>query len=197
MVEPVQTVTTASTHSGPNWTVVGVLLTALFTGLILSIAWLSYRHDLRRAGLRKPIVIKGGRSVLGAHLFGDESGWTKYFVGEAAPKHMVAPVYMFNHSDQDQTVVIDAKRSKVVWPRTRKRVRVIRREVVLAAHRGGNVAILLRNDSGQWPHDERSVDNDAVLRWPYVLRLRVVTTSGHNVTFLGRTRVMTIPVSLP
>lgn len=172
--------------SGFDWTLVGVLLTAVFTGLAALMALLLLRHERQLAGMRKPVRL-GRRKPVGVHRFRDEDDWDRF--AEVLPTFRVLTLYIFNRSAVRQTITFDVAKSTFLWPRSHRGLRVQQREVTLSPHRGGNFRILagkpldpklltgyLANRPDPWPE-----------KWERrcLIKLSGMTASGRRVRFLG------------
>lgn len=171
-----------------NWTLVGVLLTAAFTGLAAVIGTLLYRRESLLAGLRRPIRVRKRKSV-GVHPFPDEKEWD-CFSDEIAGLMRVLTLYIFNRSQVSQSITFDSEKSRVQWPISCRHLRIQQREVRLSRQSGGNFRILMGS-----PFPIHSGFGELPTPWGpdwdrrYLVRLVGMTASGHRVRFIGLVRV--------
>jgi hypothetical protein len=173
-----------------KWTLVGVLLTAVFTGLAAMTALLLYRQERLLFGLRRPIRI-GKRKPVGVHRFPDEEEWDT-FSDEISRLMRVLTLYIFNRSQVSQSITFDTEKSRVLWPFSSRHLHIQQREVRLSRQSGGNFRILMGS-----PMPMHSGWGELPSPWAedwdrrYLVRLVGMTASGHRVRFLGFVRVTT------
>jgi hypothetical protein len=152
------------------WTAGGVVATAIFTGIIVVLAVLTYRQARVLAGHGNPIRVRSPRML--ASVVDDLA--IALLPQEQQSLVRLAAAYMFNHSDALQEITIDPERSRIIWPFELRDVMVQTREVDLEAHAGGNVRLaLLRTQAKDWPASQGPL---GVRCWLY---LRAETASGH------------------
>jgi len=173
-----------------NWTLVGVLLTAAFTGLAAVIGLLLYRRESLLAGLRRPIRI-GKRKPVGVHRFPDEAEWDT-FSTDIWRLMRVLTLYIFNRSQVSQSITFDTEKSRVLWPFSRRHLHIQQREVRRGRQSGGNFRILMGS-----PFPTKSGWGELPDPWGpgwdrrYLVRLVGMTASGHRVRFIGLVKVTT------
>jgi hypothetical protein len=179
-----------------NWTVIGVLLTALFTGTLVLIGLLSYQHGKQRAGHRKPVIVKKEALGLGWQHFDDSHENWPEIEEEYNPDFVrILVLYMFNKSDVEQTIAFRWQKSKVVWPRTSRDTHFIPRdEVTLAPNTGGNVVFLVIAHEA-WDHQRLDKKDPMKFAQHYWIRAAMLTRSRIKIRWLGRTRLYVFPAS--
>src|SRR5438105_1559235 len=123
-----------------NWTVVGVLLTALFTGGTLVIAVLAFQHGRQLAGHRKPVVSRIGVPV------GLAPEHRPQWIDDNGEKVRVATVHLFNRSDRPQRVWISEKASRILWPPRAWNASFQHRQVLIDSGEGGHYPLFIMSD---------------------------------------------------
>lgn len=168
---------------GVDWWIAGATAaTALFALAAAVIAWLAYRHAGTQAGSARPVLIAKPRAKAGQFLPKFENGsedWDR--PEEEWGRFRVIDFYMFNRSTVPQQLEVGPWSLDVVWPRfPRHHVPHLMGELPIdfPPYSGGNVALSLVKEDGVWPSQER-----------YLVRLRLETTSGHPVRYLGWVRL--------
>jgi hypothetical protein len=99
---------------------------------------------------------------------------------------------VFNHSDFEQIVNIDGKKSKVLWPLKarfshwppKRKLFISSNPFTLPQHDGGWIGVWLVADND--PHGLRIKQEPGGWKAPVLIRLSVRTNSGAHVKYLGR-----------
>lgn len=148
----------------------GVIATALFTGMTAVIAWLGYSHMRAAAGRRKPLVVRS--AALAARRLPDDRAGALITTNERETT-WTAQVFVFNHSDVSQHVVVIPSQSRVIWPRHQRSAKIERREIDLAPHDGGNLNVAVTLADRRWMDESLSGHR-------YCLWLTLSTGSGQT-----------------
>src|SRR5438067_973236 len=99
-------------QSGTDWMLIGILLTALFTGIVAVGTVMLYRHERQLVGVRRPIKI-GRPKPVGVHRFPDEDDW-EHISDAIKPIFRVVTLYIYNRSAVPQTITFDSRKSRVI-----------------------------------------------------------------------------------
>jgi hypothetical protein len=165
-----------------TWTLVGVSLTALFTGILAWIGILSLRHSRDVSGRRKPIVI-GRADVTDSVLHPGTSLADSASAYSDPLGHRVVLVHLYNHSDSEQIIYFN--HGTIWWPRIRPKPTVAHQSITLPAHRGGSMALVLAGAS--WPDgSERTERVPRIYETKYWGSIRGRTASLQRVRYRGR-----------
>lgn len=176
---------------GDAWTLVGVLLTALFTGAITVISWLAYQHGRTAVAARNPIKIRAPRFV------GSQPEIQHHGIPQTSGPSRIrmAVFHIWNRSQVPQQVLFDFAEGRVWWPRLKAEfLSAMQPDITLAGSEARHYGLAVFTDQA-WPADSLA-DPRAVPRFQprsyrrrYLVSLKGMTASGHRVRFRGWVRL--------
>ena len=107
-----------------------------------------------------------------------------YVPKDTESEYRLGYVHIFNHSDSDQFLAINDRKTRIVWPRMKHcRFAAISQGVFLPPHSGGSVPIVFRSSTGRWPDDKLVGDHFRRNYWGIV---KASTTGLRKVRYGGR-----------
>ncbi len=164
-------------------TALGALATAIFTLGLLVLSIIVYRHTRDLSGRRKPVVMAKTRDGQFMYLVRTKSK-PAYVPKDTESEYRLGYVHIFNHSDSDQFLAINDRKTRIVWPRMKHcRFAAISQGVFLPPHSGGSVPIVFRSSTGRWPDDKLVGDHFRRNYWGIV---KASTTGLRKVRYGGR-----------
>lgn len=172
------------TAAGVDWTLIGVLLTAAFTGATAFISALIYVHGRTVAGHRQTLRIRSPRGRLFVEGALGHGEWP------ARERVRCALIHVFNQSDRRQTIEFDQAKTRSVLPR-RLHARVAMTILEIQGDEGNNVLIALEADD--WGrYDEIDVATGLSKR-ALLLRITATTQNGERLRWIGWVHVRSAP----
>jgi len=173
---------------GTDWTLVGVLFTAAFTGATAVIAWLAYGHARVVTGHRRPVRVREERRH---HQFQSDY-WQ---VPDTSPWDVrVAVVRLYNRSDHEQFVELLPREMRLLLgPRDVIITRRSIRSLDIDPHRSQLAVItFIAEDwpARRWRYEATLVGHS---RRRYWLRVRGELHSGEPISRWMRVRLHSVP----
>jgi hypothetical protein len=168
--------------------------TALFALGALAIMWLAYQHGRTEAGASRSIIVKKPR--FRAQPFYPTHDEQQRWREPESDYHQfrILDFYVFNRSAVPQVIGISGldKTLRIVWP-----LRWPGGEphllgegpLEIPPHDGGNIALRLVKEDGQWPSEERDEEWYFWYKRRYFIWLTLETNSGHTARYIGWARL--------